>query len=642
MLEDASLLSCYKICGDSSTIWFNQICPFVICASGYNNVNDQCIPICGDLQVVTEENCDDGNSIQFDRCHNCRFQCPVKCTTCNFATVFPCPDICGDGIVSGLEECDDSNNIQFDGCYQCLIECQPECTRCNKGVCTSCLTFGWVLDPYTKRCIETCGDKYYVGNEQCEELNTLMLDGCYNCKLSCQNSCLTCTINGCTQCQAGFKLINRYCRNICGDSIVVDGEDCDDGNLDPFDTCHQCIYQCQSECLQCKEGYCLFCIDGFLAFDGICVDIYNIPIIPYYEQYYHDIIEFCKIQIYGICYECHKDCHLNIIYNINDMCIICYKNYELDIFTNVCEPICGDGILSGTEECEDYNHQVLDGCYQCKYQCNQYCEICEFGKCILCQLNAIYVPATYQCESVQLCTQPGSYYNQDINQCYSICGDGLTYLNEECDDGNDIKFDGCHQCKYSCQPGYKITNGECILNQIECDEGYDYSFSSLSCKPVCGDGIIIKPFEECDDGNEVIDDECHLCKLQCSINCQVCSIQNICLECKEGYELIDFTCQYLNNQICQINNCEICQQDQCLDCFIGYYSNTNECIPLCGDGILTKQEECDDGNLINGDGCEDDCILTENALCRNDECIILIYPYPILEFDKENQDIVHK
>ena len=28
--------------------------------------------------------------------------------------------------------------------------------------------------------------------------------------------------------------------------------------------------------------------------------------------------------------------------------------------------------------------------------------------------------------------------------------------------------------------------------------------------------------------------------------------------------------------------------------------------PVCGNGALETLEECDDGNLINGDGCSDD------------------------------------
>ncbi|MCP5467665.1 MAG: DUF4215 domain-containing protein [Deltaproteobacteria bacterium] len=39
--------------------------------------------------------------------------------------------------------------------------------------------------------------------------------------------------------------------------------------------------------------------------------------------------------------------------------------------------------------------------------------------------------------------------------------------------------------------------------------------------------------------------------------------------------------------------------------------------PFCSDGILQQDEECDDGNLINGDGCENDCTITVSESCGN-------------------------
>lgn len=31
---------------------------------------------------------------------------------------------------------------------------------------------------------------------------------------------------------------------------------------------------------------------------------------------------------------------------------------------------------------------------------------------------------------------------------------------------------------------------------------------------------------------------------------------------------------------------------------------------------MVDLEECDDGNLINGDGCDNDCKSSKNSLCR--------------------------
>lgn len=45
-------------------------------------------------------------------------------------------------------------------------------------------------------------------------------------------------------------------------------------------------------------------------------------------------------------------------------------------------------------------------------------------------------------------------------------------------------------------------------------------------------------------------------------------------------------------------------------------SGSNTPTHVCGNGAREISEECDDGNLINGDGCNDKC-LRENAICGN-------------------------
>jgi len=60
------------------------------------------------------------------------------------------------------------------------------------------------------------------------------------------------------------------------------------------------------------------------------------------------------------------------------------------------------------------------------------------------------------------------------------------------------------------------------------------------------------------------------------------------------------------------NNCgtcsNVCSSNQCSE---------GICLNQCGNGIVEAQngEACDDGNLINGDGCETDCTVT--AICGN-------------------------
>lgn len=43
----------------------------------------------------------------------------------------------------------------------------------------------------------------------------------------------------------------------------------------------------------------------------------------------------------------------------------------------------------------------------------------------------------------------------------------------------------------------------------------------------------------------------------------------------------------------------------CIKCIsdYGFYEFGNDCLSICGDGIKTDFEECDDNNTLDGDGC---------------------------------------
>lgn len=53
-------------------------------------------------------------------------------------------------------------------------------------------------------------------------------------------------------------------------------------------------------------------------------------------------------------------------------------------------------------------------------------------------------------------------------------------------------------------------------------------------------------------------------------------------------------------------------------CCYGYYMESNpiRCDQICGDGILF-QLSCDDGNLVDGDGCNSTCSIENDYACMN-------------------------
>lgn len=81
-------------------------------------------------------------------------------------------------LVVSDEECDDGNNIDFDGCSNCKNQCQPTCTRCVGGICQECNINGYYLSS-TQKCESFCGDTIIVDTEECDDGNNEEFDGCF-------------------------------------------------------------------------------------------------------------------------------------------------------------------------------------------------------------------------------------------------------------------------------------------------------------------------------------------------------------------------------------------------------------------------------------------------------------------------------
>jgi cysteine-rich repeat protein len=98
---------------------------------------------------------------------------------------------------------------------------------------------------------------------------------------------------------------------------------------------------------------------------------------------------------------------------------------------------------------------------------------------------------------------------------------------------------------------------------------------SVSCANVtCGNGVP-DPGEQCDGQPG--------CPADCTVSC--------------GDNIVEYTetCEPPNSNTCNA----VCQPRPA----------------LCGDNFLTPPELCDDGNLVNGDGCESTCVPTPAAAC---------------------------
>jgi cysteine-rich repeat protein len=153
----------------------------------------------------------------------------------------------------------------------------------------------------------------------------------------------------------------------------------------------------------------------------------------------------------------------------------------------------------------------------------------------------------------------------------AVCGNGILEPGEECDDGNNTPGDGCSN---NCREENYCGNGICGPGE-----------NGLNCPDdcaVCGNGVL-EPGEECDDGNLIPGDGCSA----------TCTQENYC-----------------GNGICDPGENGLNCPDDCA---------------VCGNGVLEPGEECDDGNIIPGDGCSATCTLESfcgDAICGPGETAI--------------------
>ncbi|MBO9679005.1 MAG: DUF4215 domain-containing protein [Acidovorax sp.] len=216
--------------------------------------------------------------------------------------------------------------------------------------------------------------------------------------------------------------------------------------------------------------------------------------------------------------------------------------------------VCGDGVVSGGEACDDGNNVTetscpygSPNCSVCNATCTAvlslsgpYCgdgvrngaEVCDDGN------NVTETSCPY---GTQNCTVCNATCSATLNLTGDFCGDGRVTGAEVCDDGNNVTETSCPYGSPNCS----VCNATCT------------AVLSLS-GPYCGDGVR-NGGEACDDGNNVTETSCPYG----SPNCSVCNANCTAVLSVSG--------------------------------------------PYCGDGILNGTEACDDGNSVSGDGCSSAC-----------------------------------
>ena len=177
---------------------------------------EQAPPNCGNAELTSDEACDDGNTVSGDGCSaNCLqveegYSCNPPGQPCRLLA------ICGDSIRAPSEGCDDGNAVGGDGCNElCKIEDNYKCE-----------VDGMPCVP------TTCGDGIKEGSESCDDGNAFPYDGCS------------------ANCRAEPDCSGASCASACGDGLLL-GEECDDGNTNSGDGCSEyCTIEPGFMCMQ--------------------------------------------------------------------------------------------------------------------------------------------------------------------------------------------------------------------------------------------------------------------------------------------------------------------------------------------------------------------------------------------------------
>jgi cysteine-rich repeat protein len=226
--------------------------------------------------------------------------------------------------------------------------------------------------------------------------------------------------------------------------------------------------------------------------------------------------------------------------------------------------VCGDGKIDGDEACDDENENDGDGCEGCLIVVADAVAVCGDG-----ELNG-----TEACDFVL--DQNGC----NVDCTIGVCGDGKIDGDEACDDENADTTDGCAACALVPTQELPAVCGDGVLDDLEaCDFVLDRNACNFDCTVgVCGDGKI--------DGDEA-----------CDSNDRACS-----------------ACQLVVPAFCGdgvINPGEGCDTANVVD-----DCNADCSAAECSDGKVSPAEACDDGNTADDDGCAGDCLtLDPPAFC---------------------------
>jgi fibro-slime domain-containing protein len=201
---------------------------------------------------------------------------------------------------------------------------------------------------------------------------------------------------------------------VCGDSVITDPEECDDGDAEADDGCSDlCVveddFACPAAGQDCVQI--VTCGNGRIEGDETCDDADTVSDDGCSSECQREDGWVCPVPGTACV---AAECGDGIVAGFEQCddgangpgCVNCQlePGWHCPVEGAACEPTtCGDGVAEGLEECDDANPIVGDGC-------------------------------TPDCLREPDCAD---------GVCAAVCGDAVLQATEGCDDGNTFSGDGC-------------------------------------------------------------------------------------------------------------------------------------------------------------------------------------------------------